>query len=210
MQPDEDLELEAQLVRIMADLSEVAAPPAQRHVVGTPLQQAGGEVPWEPLAETWQVLGHQLLLQRVSVGRHHDPLAVPDRAGDRRDEVRQALAGARAGLHDQRTAAALHLCDREQHLHLRLAVLIFRQHSREGTLRPQQRGHEGGIVGRFGAGLAGMQGMGACGGSGNRVRVGRGQGLGEEPRDGPFVRRDQRQHRFLQPFVEGSCLLPQA
>ena len=127
VQPDEDLELEHQLLGVLAWLAEVAPPAAQRHIVRPAFEQACLEVPGQPFAQPGQVFGHQLLLERVRVGRDDDTLAVTYSPRDRRHEVGEALAGPRPGLHHQRAPARLDLGDREQHLKLRLPMLVTRQ-----------------------------------------------------------------------------------
>ena len=51
VQPDEDLELEHQLLGVLARLAEVAPPAAQRHVVRPAFEQACLEVPGQPFAQ---------------------------------------------------------------------------------------------------------------------------------------------------------------
>src|ERR1700687_3541369 len=106
MQPDQYLELEAQLVRVAAHLSQVVPPATLGYVVRAPLEQAGSEVPRQPFAQPGNVLAHELLLQRMRVGRDHHALTMADRPGDRRHEVGQAFARSGARLNDQRSAAA--------------------------------------------------------------------------------------------------------
>ncbi len=85
VQPDQDLELELELVGILARFREEPAPPPQRAVVGPPLEKNRLEVPRQPLAQPRQVLAHQLLLQRVGVGRNDHALLMANRASDRRN-----------------------------------------------------------------------------------------------------------------------------
>ena len=90
VQPHEDFQLEHQLFRVLARLRQIAAPAPQRDVVRAPLEEAGLEVPGQPFAQARQVFDHELLLQRVRVGRNHDALAVTHGASDRRDESDRA------------------------------------------------------------------------------------------------------------------------
>src|SRR5205814_7744350 len=74
VQPDEHLELEGQLLCVLAGLRKEPPPPAERDIVGAALEEAGLELPWQPLAQAREVFAHQLFLERVRVRRHHDPL----------------------------------------------------------------------------------------------------------------------------------------
>ena len=124
LEPDQDLELEAQLLLVVAGLGQVAPPAAEGEVVGTALEQAGPEVPGQPVLERGQVFGQQLLLERVGVGGNDDALAAVHRPRQRRHKVSQALAGAGAGLDREHPAAPEDLRDRQQHLVLRLPKLV--------------------------------------------------------------------------------------
>ena len=210
VQPHEDLELEHQLIRVVARLDQVAAPPAKRDVVRASLEQDRLEVPWEPLAQAGQVLAHQLLLQRVRVGRNHDAFVVPDGACDRGHQVGEALACPGAGFDHQCSAARLDLSDREQHLHLRLAMLVAGQEAGQRTFGSKEGGDRSRILGRRRSGAAPAGSFHAHRGQRFGVRAGRGQRVGEEARHRPLVWRHQRQHRLLQAFVEPPRLLAKA
>ncbi len=206
VQPHEDLQLEAELLRVLARDAEVASPPAQRDVVRPALQQTSLEVPWQ-LRQTWQVFVHQLLLQRVRVRRDHYALLVADGASERRHQVRDALARSRACLDQQRAAAGLDLRDGKHHLQLRLAVLVAGQsrcqsafggeHGRDLVRVVRRRRRPGPRRGRPSIGDL----------RGGRLRVRRRQGIREKAGERPSVRRDQGQHRLLEPLVEGCRVL---
>src|SRR5207302_184152 len=134
VKPDEDLELESKLVGVVARLGEIAAPAAKRHVVRAALEQTSLEVPRQPLPQSREVLTDQLLLQGVCVRRYDHPLAMADGSRDRRHQVGQALAGTGACLDQQAAAPTLDLRHREEHLHLRFAVLVAREKTRQRAL----------------------------------------------------------------------------
>ena len=210
VQPGEDLQLEHELVGVLAGIDQVAAPASQGDIVGASLEQASLEVPGQPLAQARQIFDHQLLLERVRVGRDHHPLSMADGPGDRGHQVGQALARAGARLDDQRPTACLDLGYGEEHLQLRLAVLVTRQQVGKRPLRPEQPGEGGRIVGgllRRSTSSGGVQPD-----RGRRLRVGvrRGQRIGEEAGDGPLVGGHEGEHGFLQAFVERGRLLPQS
>ncbi len=208
VQPEHDLELELQVVGVLARLSQEPAPAPQRNVIRPPLEQARLEIPRQPLAQPGQVLDHQLLLQRVRVRRDDHPLPVADRSRDRGHEVREALARAGPGLHDQGAAASLDLGDGEQHLELGLAVLISGQQAGQRSIRAEQSHQEARVVrggrGRLAAGRLDHLVGGRAG-----IWIGRGQRLGEEAGDRPVVGRDQGQHRLLERLIENRGFLPQ-
>src|ERR1700686_394050 len=56
MEPEQDLQLESKLLRVVADLSQIPPPPPQGHVVGAALEEARGEVPRQPVAQPRDVL----------------------------------------------------------------------------------------------------------------------------------------------------------
>ena len=199
MQPDQDLELEHELFRVPARLGQEAPPAPQGHVIRPTLEEDRLEVPGQPLAKPREVLGHQLLLQRVGVGRDDDPLAVSHRARDGWDQVREAFAGAGSCLDHERPAAGLDLGDGEQHLHLRLAVLVTGQQVRERAFRPEQAGDHCRVV-RRGFGPPAPRRLQAHGGFRHGTWVRRGQRVREEVGNRPLVRRDQGQHRLFQPL----------
>ena len=210
VQPDQDLELEHQLLRIPARLGKEAAPATQRHVVGAPLQQVRFEVPREPLAQGRQVFAHELLLERVGVGRDQYTLAVANRAGDRGHQVGKALACARTRLHHEGPAPRLDLRHGDQHLHLRLAVLVAGQHVGERPVRSKQGGDGVGVVGRRFPGPSAAGRLDTHRGLGLRAKVGRAQSVGEKARHGPRIGRDQGKHRLFQSLVQGPSFVAQA
>ena len=210
MEPGQELELEHELFGILAGLDEVPAPAAQGDVIGPALQQAGLEVPGQPLPEPGKVLAHQLLLERVGVGRDDHALAVPDGARERRHQVGEALPRPGPGLDHERSAPGLDLGHGEQHLHLRLPVLVAGQLAGERPLRAEQTRQRGRVLGRHLGREATADGLDSHSGRRLLVRVGRCQGLGEEPCRRPWVRRDQREHRLLEAFVQPHGLVAQA
>src|SRR5260370_26897870 len=116
VQPDEDLELEPQLVGVVAGLGEEPPPAPQRDIVRAAFEQARFELPGQPLAQPGQVLAHELLLKRVRVSRNDDTLSMANRTRDGRHQVSQALAGTSARLDEQVAAAGLDLRNGEEHL----------------------------------------------------------------------------------------------
>jgi hypothetical protein len=88
-------------------------------VVGPALEDRPVEGAVEVLFEEWQVLACELVLQRPCGGRDDDVAA----REDRRDEVAQRLAGARAGAHDQVAPLGHRRGDRVGHLDLARATL---------------------------------------------------------------------------------------
>ncbi len=83
------------------------------------------------------VLGEQLLLQRLRRGRDDDPLA----GGERRHEVREALARPGAGLREQVLARLERLGHGGRQLELLGARLERGQRGRQPALRPEERLH---------------------------------------------------------------------
>jgi len=141
VQPGEHLELEAELLRVVAGLGEVAAPTPEREVVGAALEQHRLELPGQPLLEEGQVLGQELLLQGVGRGGDDHLLALGQGSAEGRDQVGDALAGPGAGLDHQPASPLQDLGDGEQHLELGLAVLVLREGSRQRSFRQEQAGH---------------------------------------------------------------------
>ncbi len=206
VQPHQHLHLEAELLRVRAGLGEVAPPPSQRDVVRPALEQTRLEVPRQ-LRQTRQVLVHELLLQRVSVRRDHDALLVADGASERRHEVRDALARTGARLDQQRAAAGLDLRDGKHHLQLGLAVLVARQSRCQSAFGCEHGGDLVRIVRRRcrPGPRRGRPSIGDL--RSGRLRIRRRQGIREEARERPTVRRDQGQHGLLEPLVEGCRIL---
>ena len=210
VEPGEELELKHQLLGVPARLDQIPPPAPERDVVRPAFQKAGFEVPGQPLAQAGQVLAHELLLQRVGVGGDDDALAVADRPRQGWDQVGEALPRPGAGLDHQHSSAGLDLGHGEQHLQLRLAVLVAGQQVGQRSLWAEQAGERCGVLGRPLRRASAARRLDADGGSRLGVRVGGGQGLGEKERHRPGVRCDQSQHRLLEPFVQGQRLLAQA
>ena len=80
--------------------------PPKTDVVGPALDQHGREFLAHHRLEKRDVLVEQLLLKRDRVGRDDDLLLVMDRGQDRRNQIGEALAHARAGLDNQVARAA--------------------------------------------------------------------------------------------------------
>ena len=103
----------------------------------------------------------------------------------------------------------MNLRHRQQHLHLRLAVLVPGQHVGQRAFRVEQGGHGHGVVGgrldRSGAPReAARHRWGRFG-----IRIRRGEGVGEKARDRPVVRSDEREHRLLDRLIEPDGLFAQ-
>ncbi len=130
---------EGLLVSAVADL----AGPLAAQVVGPSLQHGPREGPLEGPGDQWEVLGGQLVLQRLGRGGdHHRP---PRLAG--RGEVGERLAGPGPGLDDEVGAGADGPGHRGRHLGLSGALLAA---ARELGHDPGQQ--PGGGLGRVGIG----------------------------------------------------------
>src|SRR5690606_26151927 len=123
---------EGRRVRVAAGAHQLEAMPAQ--VVVAALQQRDVHGPAKHAAEARQVPGEKLILQRARAGRD-------DRAAPRmqhRDEIRESLADARAGLDRDVTAAGERVGDDPGHAGLRLAVREAGQTARKDTFGVEQ------------------------------------------------------------------------
>ena len=97
--------------------------PARAKIVSPPLQQGKGELHGQDLFEHRQVFFRELLLQIDRVRRDDGLLTLRDGEQNRWDQIRQALADARAGL-DGEMPAVLQGA-RHGHGHLLLLRAIF-------------------------------------------------------------------------------------
>ena len=118
-----DLDLGLHRHRLELELAFIAAAhlaeALQTHVVAAPLQHGPVEVHAEVLGQEREVLGGELVLQRLGGRCDHDTSI----GFDRRDEVGERLAGAGAGLHHQMPLAGNGVGDERRHLPLPDAVL---------------------------------------------------------------------------------------
>ncbi len=118
-----DLDLGLHRHRLEFELALVAAAhlaqTLQAHVVAAPLQHRPVEVHAEVLGEERQVLGGELILQRLGRGGDHDASIGLDRG----HEVGERLAGAGSGLDHQMSLAGDRVGDERRHLPLSDAVL---------------------------------------------------------------------------------------
>ena len=105
----------------------------QAEVVAATLDQHRAELVGGHGAKQRDVLLEDLLLQTDRLRDHHHALATLHDAPDRRDQVREALAHSRAGLHHQTTLALERLLDQLRHLQLLRTELEAGKTTRERT-----------------------------------------------------------------------------
>lgn len=110
---------------------------AATKVVVAPLQKRAGDVAREGRGSGRDVVCEQLLLQSLRRRRDDDPQA----ALDRRDQVREALAGPRARLREQMPAAGERVLDRLRERLLLRARLKPGETGRQSPARPEHRLH---------------------------------------------------------------------
>ena len=84
-------------------------------VVVAPLHQDRLELEGKRALEQGEVLVDELLLKVDRVGGDHDASLVGDRPGQGRDQVGQALSGARARLEERELAVVERVADRPEH-----------------------------------------------------------------------------------------------
>ena len=110
---------------------ELQAP--QAHVVAAALHEHRAELLGNHRVEERDVLLDELLLQADGVGGHHHALAALDDPPNGRQEVREALADARARFHEEALPLLEGALHRARHQHLLRADLEARQPPRDGA-----------------------------------------------------------------------------
>jgi hypothetical protein len=110
---------------------------APAEVVADALEHDDGERPVDDGAEKRDVVARDLILQRARARRDHHALA----ALQRRDQIRERLARAGAGLDDQRALVGERTLDRGGHQALLGAILVVRDRAIEGAAGREDVAH---------------------------------------------------------------------
>ena len=120
---------------------------AQAKVVAAPFDERRAKRHAQVSGEQRKIDANQLLLQVDRVRRDDDALALRTAPVDRRDEIRERLAGARAGFDHEDAALRECLRDPLRHADLLATVFVTGKRPRDRPARAELRGDRRGIEG---------------------------------------------------------------